>query len=302
MGLSDNAGGRTGLEPRWTPQIEIIESALESSLNDLPENAEAGLISAMRYAVGAGGKRLRPRLLLATVESLGLRSENALDAACAVELVHCASLVLDDLPAMDDASLRRGRRSVHLEFGEATAILVTHGLLAEAFRLIASNCRLMGLGGSETAEAVAFLATQVGVGGMVGGQAMDLSQDTVDAPETVLEEICRRKTASLICACVRIGGLLGRASDEILEALDLFAEKFGIAFQIRDDILDVLVTEEAAGKNVRQDQSNATLARRLGVDEARLLAESFERQALSALEGLKIDSGALKEHVLRHAD
>jgi len=278
-----------------------VEKSLERVVAAACVGAETGIANALWYAVGVNGKRLRPQLVIATAESLGFKGEDVIDAACALELVHCASLVLDDLPAMDDASIRRGRTAVHLEFGEATAILVTHALLAEAFRLVACNCSETGLSASKTAMTVALLAKQIGLTGMIGGQAMDLSLATVDAPETVLEMVCRCKTASLFCACVLAAGHLCRASDDVLEGLELFAERLGMAFQIRDDILDISASQETAGKNVDQDRRGTTLARRLGVDEALLRARAFEKEALTVLGDLDIDPVPLEALMSRIA-
>jgi len=291
------ASERERSNPRLRQNYAMVETALEQVVTAACDGADPGIAGALRYAVGTGRKRLRPQLVLATALALGGEATHVVDAACAMELLHCASLVLDDLPAMDNASLRHGRATAHLEFGEPIAILVTHAMLAEAIRLIAANCSEIGLSAQETASIVTLVTRLVGPRGMIGGQTLDLSPTTPDQPQEVLENVCRLKTASLFRACVQVAGLLYRASEDILEGLDLFAERFGLAFQIRDDILDVVATEETIGKNIGQDRRGATLVHRLGIDGARLRARSLELDALTGLGGIDLDKEPLSAFV-----
>jgi len=236
-----------------------------------------GLVLAMEYSLMAGGKRLRPALALGAARVLGARDEVALPAACALEMIHTYSLIHDDLPAMDNDDLRRGKPTAHKAFGEATAILAGDALLTLAFEVLAEagNC-----------EVIREIAQASGVGGMAGGQFIDLESEGKQIGLEELREIHRCKTGALIRVAVRAGALLAGATPQALAALTAYGEHIGLAFQIADDILDVVGDEAAIGKPVGSDVANAkaTYPAILGLERARDLAREAADAALAALE------------------
>ena len=240
---------------------------------------------AMRYPVFAGGKRLRPALLLAALRSLDGDERRGWHAAAAVELIHTYSLVHDDLPAMDDDDLRRGRPTCHVEFGEATAILVGDALLTRAFELLAT---LPDVPAGARAAVCAEVAGAAGSHGMIAGQLLDLHAEGSSPDAAQLERIHRLKTGALIRASVTSGGILAGASPGESEALRSFGESLGLAFQIVDDLLDVQgdtqVLGKTAGKDARADK--ATFPAVWGLEESRRQAEAAAERARSALRPL----------------
>ncbi len=257
-----------------------FEAALATYLP--AEHAIPGrLHSAMRYAVLAGGKRIRPRLVYATGELFDPQ-HSALDAAAvAVELIHGYSLVHDDLPAMDDDSLRRGRATVHVAFDEATAILAGDALQALAFRVLA-----VAPADAETRSAlVATLADAAGSLGMCGGQQLDMDATGRKLDQDSLHRLHGMKTGALIRASVRMGGLIGGADAILLDRLDGFADVLGLAFQIRDDILDVESDAAQLGKTTGKDaaQDKATYVSLLGLAASRALLVELSEQMKTAL-------------------
>lgn len=247
---------------------ERADAALARALPD-PDSAPPGLHAAMRHAVLLGGKRMRPLLVYATGAMFDANDE-VLDApAVAVELIHAYSLVHDDLPAMDDDALRRGQPTVHVAFGEATAILAGDALQSLAFSALTGAARDPRV----TVELVSTLAGAAGARGMCGGQALDVNatgaSGLLTAPE--LERLHALKTGALIRAAVRMGGLCGGASSEDLAASDRFAQALGLAFQVRDDILDVEGDSATLGKTAGKDaaQAKATFPGLLGMQASR---------------------------------
>jgi len=244
-----------------------------------------GLHGAMRYAVLGDGKRMRPQLVYATGAVIGA-DDMCLDApACAVELIHAYSLIHDDLPAMDDDDMRRGRPSTHKAYDEATAILAGDALQALAFEALAQNPAL-----THDAEArlrcVHTLSQATGSSGMVGGQALDMAAENRPVTLEELEAIHRMKTGALLRACVLLACDCTPALEpERRNALDRFADRIGLAFQVRDDILDVEGDTETLGKRQRSDtaQHKATYPALLGMDEAKARAERLYEQAMEAL-------------------
>jgi geranylgeranyl diphosphate synthase type II len=264
----------------------LVEEALEKYLPRHADSPAARIYEAMRYAVLAGGKRLRPILVIATAEALKSRPAAVMKAACAVELVHTCSLILDDLPSMDNASLRRGQATSHLVFGEATAILAADALLMLAFQLVAENCAEAGLPTDAASRAVKSLADYVGPEGMIGGQEADLEIVGREASFETLEYICSHKTGALFTACVRLGGILARARNFEMEALENYAKNLGLAFQVRDDILDVVGTADKLGKDVAQDSNRTTFASQFGLESARKAVRDLTQVAASSLDAL----------------
>ncbi len=242
------------------------------------------LFEAMRYSLLAGGKRLRPILCLAACELVGSRVEAALDAACAIEMVHTMSLIHDDLPAMDDDDLRRGRPTCHRRFGEDIAILAGDGLLVLAFETLARPGP--GVEAARALRAVAEPARAAGPAGMVAGQVVDLrSAGRDDVPVQVLDWIHRNKTARLMEASVVIGSILGGADEPSVASLRIYGAETGLAFQIADDILDVTSTLEALGKRPGRDDRarKVTYPRLLGLEESIQAAHAHVAQAIAAL-------------------
>ena len=272
---------------RWRTRVE---AALDAALPD-PAQDPRRLHAAMRHGVLNGGKRMRPLLVYATGSALGA-SDAALDAAAvAVELVHCYSLVHDDLPAMDDDALRRGQPTVHVAFDEATAILAGDALQALAFEQLATA----PLAADVRIAMLAELARAAGVAGMCGGQALDIDATgrAIDLP--ALERLHALKTGALLRCAVRLGALAGQAAPAQAAALDRYAEALGLAFQIRDDLLDIEGDAATLGKTAGKDQAQdkATFPALLGsaASHARLQALSAQMQA--ALGALAIETGAL---------
>jgi len=268
-------------------QRSLIETALAGYLqreSDVPP----ALLEAMRYCLLGGGKRLRPLLVLLAAEACGGHVQIALPAACAVEMVHCYSLVHDDLPSMDNDDLRRGRPTAHKQFGEATAILVGDALLTLAFQVLADEVQPADL----AVECSRVLAHAAGAAGMVGGQLEDLAWEHRDGGGLdVLQDIHRRKTGALFGAAVRMGGLIGlhdssaQGASATLAALDRFASELGLAFQISDDLLDVEGQTVLAGKGVGKDAARGKLTypSMLGIGESRQRLRDHCRAARQSL-------------------
>lgn len=251
------------------------EAALEAYLNTWT-NVPPVLLEAARYSLFAGGKRLRPALALAAAEVIAGDDAVALPAACALEMIHTYSLVHDDLPAMDDDDLRRGKPTCHVKYGEATAILVGDALQTMAFDVLSQ---------AGSACAVGELARAAGVSGMVGGQQYDLSAEGQALTLEALQNIHACKTGALIRVSLRLGAILAGADDARLDALSAYGEQLGLAFQITDDILDVTGDQAALGKTVGSDAANgkSTYPALVGLDRARQLAREAVDSAIGAL-------------------
>jgi geranylgeranyl diphosphate synthase type II len=259
-------------------QVEVYISGLRFS----EEALTSGLEEAMRYSLLAGGKRIRPVLALATARAVGLQEGEVLPLAGAIELIHTYSLIHDDLPAMDDDSLRRGQPTCHVKFGEDVAILAGDGLYAEAFRHLLTHQRSAP---ERVILAAAELATATGVNGMVGGQYADVSPDT-PAGADALRRLHELKTGRLIGASVLCVLLLGGlAEGRATMAFRRFAAELGVLFQIVDDILDVTGTDAALGKPRGSDERHGkqTYVSEFGIDRARELAGESHRMAMEAL-------------------
>ncbi len=266
---------------------DLIEGYLESLrfLRGDPGDEQAagteGLIEAMRYSLLAGGKRIRPVLALATAESLGRDPQELLPTAAAIELTHTYSLIHDDLPAMDDDELRRGRPTCHVVYGEDTAILAGDALFAEAVRLI---CDEQGSGPRVQLGMLTELSRAAGVPGMVGGQYLDLQGEGHDSIGA-LRRVHSLKTGRLIACAVRCALVLAEPDPETWGHYDRFAQKLALLFQIVDDILDVEVTEDELGKMIGADEraGKATYVSLLGIDEARARAEHAHAEVITTL-------------------
>ena len=270
---------------------------VEVELNNLLPSAAsepAKIHQAIRWSVFAGGKRFRPALLLATGVAFDATVDELLRTACAFEMIHTYSLIHDDLPAMDDDDLRRGRPTCHVRFDEATAILAGDALQSLAFRSIAADGRLDP---QTRIILISELAEAAGTPeGMVAGQALDMEAETRQVNGTQLEEIHRLKTGALIVAAARCGAIIGKADEIELGAITSYAAHLGLLFQITDDFLDVTATAEDLGKTPGKDaQSNkATYPGLYGMEETRAAAVEAHRAACAALEKIDRDTDVLR--------
>ncbi|HEU0017982.1 MAG TPA: farnesyl diphosphate synthase [Methyloceanibacter sp.] len=269
-------------------ELERIAGLIEARLDALlaPEpgpSGQARLIEAMRYAALGGGKRLRPFLLIESARLFGVAEEGALDAGAALECVHCYSLAHDDLPAMDDDAVRRGRPTAHIAFGEATAILAGDALLTLAFDILSRPSTHPDA--SVRVELMGLLAQAAGVGGMVGGQALDLAAEGQRIGPMEVARMQAMKTGALFAFACDAGAVLGRADSVAREALAAYAAAFGQAFQLADDLLDAEGDEAAVGKAVAKDarRGKATLVALLGIEPARARLKALVDDAEAAL-------------------
>ena len=260
-------------------QLLRVERALEAWV---PGDAPAGLGEAMRYGVLDGGKRLRPLLVLAACEAVAGQDEAAVRAAVAVELIHAYSLIHDDMPCMDNDVLRRGKPTVHVQFGEAQAMLAGDAMQALAFDVLTPDS---GVAPALQARLVSLLARSAGHAGMAGGQAIDLASIGQPLSESDLRDMHRRKTGALLQASVLMGAACGPCHAGCWQALGDYGAAVGLAFQVVDDILDVTQESEKLGKTAGKDQNHnkPTYVSALGLDAARAHAEALRLQAHEAL-------------------
>ena len=273
---------------------EVVTRALGHFLVVDDETPEKCLTEAMRYVVLAGGKRIRPFLVTASSGLFNVSESSALRTAAAVEMVHCYSLVHDDLPAMDNDDLRRGQPTCHIKYDEATAILAGDALLTKAFEILANPATHPDP--KVRCELIEELAKAVGEKGMVGGQILDLlsKQRTLDKPEVT--RLQRMKTGELIAVSCEAGAILGKAPEAVRHALRAYAHDLGLAFQIVDDLLDVEGNETDVGKKTGKDKAagKATFVSLLGIEHARKRAEMLAEQAAQHLEIFKEKADPLR--------
>ena len=263
------------------PLRQQIDAALAQHVNYGPD-CPPHLAEAIRHSLLAPGKRLRPLLVLMSAKACGCVYERAMPAACAVEMVHTYSLIHDDLPAMDDDDMRRGRPSCHAKYGEATAILAGDALLAQAFEVLATHTQPPAV----AARCCAELAKAAGPENLVGGQEDDLKAGLAERNLDFVERIHRRKTGAMIRVSLRLGGIVGGASKEQLAALDRYGQNLGLAFQIVDDLLDHEGSEAALGKRAGKDHDHGkvTYPALLGADASRDRARRLIDEAIVALD------------------
>ncbi|MBQ7751683.1 MAG: polyprenyl synthetase family protein [Clostridia bacterium] len=261
---------------------KITEDALKeyTKTADLPQKR---LYDAMNYSLFAGGKRLRPMIMLMTAKMLKTPFERVIPFACAMEMIHTYSLIHDDLPAMDNDDLRRGKPTNHKVFGEAEAILAGDALLTKAFEIV-SGYDAEGVDRTSVLRAINVLAKSAGADGMVGGQDIDMGGDLSDLEK--LKFMHSLKTGAIIRASGVIGAILSGAKDAEIKAIDEYCYNLGIAFQIQDDILDVLGNEETLGKTIGSDADNnkSTYVTLCGIDKAQRLQEKYIEKAKASLD------------------
>jgi geranylgeranyl diphosphate synthase type II len=270
-----------------TEQLMAARRQIDSALDRYTEfsaDCPQHLRDAIRYSLLAPGKRLRPTLALFAAEACGGLHETAMPAACAVEMIHAYSLVHDDLPAMDDDDLRRGRPTCHKAFGEAVAILAGDALLTLAFEVLSKDVQPPEV----AAKCCSALAQAAGAANLVGGQADDLAVEFLAEDIHTLEAIHRRKTGAMFLVSLQLGGLTAGADADQQAALERYGRKIGLAFQISDDLLDVEGDESAMGKRVGKDSQHGklTFPGLLGVEESRRRASRLIDEACAALEPL----------------
>ena len=267
---------------QWNERIKLIEAALLKELG-----AETALVprlaESMEYSLMAGGKRLRPILVMAAADAVGARGTDFVQAACGIEMIHTYSLIHDDLPAMDNDEYRRGKLTNHKVFGGGLAILAGDALLTQAFEVI---LRQQGVPAQVLLEVLREMSIAAGPNGMVGGQVIDMLSEGKRISMEELRKMHMGKTGALFRAAIRSGAILGGASEAQLAALTTYADCFGLAFQITDDILDVVGDEAVIGKPVGSDERNekSTYVTLTSLDEAKKLAADTVQQALEALE------------------
>jgi farnesyl diphosphate synthase len=274
----------TALDRALTATAAEVDAALEQLLPP-PAGSYGRVQEAMRYAVFAGGKRLRPFLVRASAGLFGLSSAAAMRAGAAIEVLHTYSLVHDDLPCMDDDVLRRGKPTTHVQFDEATAVLAGDGLLTFAFEILADPATHASP--AVRCQLIAGLARAAGSEGMVGGQMMDMLAPDKSFDSQAVMELQRLKTGALFEFACEAGPILGEAGGEARETLRAYARDFGLTFQITDDLIDTVSSAGAAGKSVGKDeaQGKATLVSIFGVEGARAKAAELAERAASHLAG-----------------
>jgi geranylgeranyl diphosphate synthase, type II len=275
---------KSALVDRWLDRLLPSESETPSTIHQ-----------AMRYSIFAGGKRLRPILTIATGEIFEAAEEQLLPAACSIEMIHTYSLIHDDLPAMDNDDMRRGRPTNHVVYGEAMAILAGDGLLTQAFRTLADY---RSSNGSIKVRVISEVAKAAGTTrALIGGQVLDIQSEGKNLTAEELEVIHRAKTGALITCAVRIGAIIGGANEGELRALTEFGEKAGLSFQVADDLLDQTATSEELGKTPGKDLASrkATYAALYGVDGAREMAGRLSQEAITAARSVGRDTRMLQE-------
>lgn len=268
-------------------KASLVHQHLDYLTNRL-DNVPEVLIESIRYSLLAGGKRLRPIFVLATLEALGKDEKIGLPFACAIEMIHTYSLVHDDLPAMDDDDYRRGKLTNHKVYGEAMAILAGDALLTEAFGLMARGAKEADLPKDRLIRILEEAVKSAGARGMIGGQVRDILSEDQLIDQNQLEEIHRHKTGDLIAFSIRTGAHLGGASADTLAALTDFAYQIGLAFQIQDDILDVVGSQELIGKPVGSDKEKqkATYPAIIGLEASKQKLQQLTENAKQCIQGL----------------
>lgn len=274
---------------------QLVEDLL---IDMLPKTAvyQKSVIDSMEYSLKAGGKRLRPILLIEACRALGGDVKKAYPFACAVEMIHTYSLIHDDLPAMDDDDLRRGKPTNHKVFGEGIAILAGDGLLNYAHELMIKSI-VEDIENKSLPRAAYEISNAAGVYGMIGGQCADLEGEGKPVDLKTLEFIHRHKTGALITAPLKAGAIIGGATKEQLESIEKYGEAIGLAFQITDDILDVVGDEKSLGKKVGSDEANekSTYPSIYGLEESRKMAREQLEKALKQLEAFKDEADFFRE-------
>ena len=283
------------LKELWNERRELVEQQLVKELAQEPPLDET-LAAAMKYSLMAGGKRLRPILLMAAADAVGAKGTDYLTAGCALEMLHTYSLIHDDLPAMDNDDYRRGKLTNHKVYGDGMAVLAGDALLTLAFEVLT---RQQYTDAATLLRVVKEISTAAGMNGMVGGQAIDLESEGKHIDMETLRRMHMGKTGALFRAALRSGAILAGADEKKLAALTDYAEKFGLAFQITDDILDVVGDEKLIGKPVGSDVRNekSTYVTLTSLEEAQKLAKETVDGAVAALQDFGPEADFLRQLV-----
>lgn len=276
--------------------FESHRAMVDRHLAEIAAGVEAPekLRAPLRQAMTSPGKRVRAILTMAVAEALGTRGEKLLDAAAAMEMIHASSLILDDLPAMDDAVMRRGAPALHRAFGEDLAILAAVALLNHSYGLVAQNHATMKPRRWSAQQVVQRVVEAVGWNGTVAGEAVDLHSEESPLDFDTLEFIHSRKTGALFVAAASVGGMLSNADAAMLQRIEIYAKNLGLAFQITDDILDVTADAAQLGKDVGKDQQRLTFVKLAGVDGARKLTAELVETSLAAIDRLSAAADPLR--------
>ncbi len=274
-------------------KINIINEELSKYLPKT-ENPQKNIYDAMGYSLFAGGKRLRPVIMLLVCDMLGGKTEEVLPFACAMEMIHTYSLIHDDLPSMDNDDLRRGKPTNHKVFGEAMAILAGDALLNKAFEIVSSKTYKNP---KNALRAISILSNSSGTEGMIGGQVIDIESENKSISSDELLYLHSLKTGAIIRSSGVIGAVMSNAKDEEINAIDNFCYNLGIAFQIQDDLLDVLGNSELLGKNTGSDEENqkTTFITLFGVEKAKNAVNDYTEKAISSLDIFGGKENTLKE-------
>jgi geranylgeranyl diphosphate synthase type II len=277
----------------------IVEEALNRFF-PRPEGPATDVVEAMRYSLFAGGKRLRPILCMAGASAVGGDESNALPVACALELIHTYSLIHDDLPAMDDDDMRRGKPTCHKVFGDAVAVLAGDGLLTEAFHLMGRGDVSGHVSPPVLLEAITMIASAAGNQGMVGGQVVDIQSEGKGVDASLVEFIHTHKTGALITASVASGALIGGGTAGQVASMKAYGQKIGLAFQIADDILDIEGDTRTLGKGVGNDarKKKITFPSVLGLEKSKETQQSLIKDAVDLLESFDHRADPLREIAL----
>ena len=270
---------------------------IDDHLRGLAESVPAPMTIAepIRRAMQSPGKRVRGLLLIAAGEAHGARAERLADAAAAMEMIHTSSLILDDLPAMDDAQLRRGEPALHRAYGEDLAILSAVALLNHAYGLVSRNHASLSPRRWSAADAVQRVVDAVGWDGTIAGEAVDLHSEQAPLDFNTLEFIHSRKTGALFVAAAAVGAMLANADAAAVRRIEIYAKNLGLAFQITDDILDVTGTAEELGKDVGKDEEKLTFVKLAGVEGARQLAGELVETSLTAIAPMRAAADPLRQ-------
>ncbi|HUP46022.1 MAG TPA: polyprenyl synthetase family protein [Thermoanaerobaculia bacterium] len=271
----------------------LIDEHLRELAGSVP--APPPLSDPIREALASAGKRVRGVLTIAVGEALGAGAQKLLDAAAAMEMIHASSLILDDLPAMDDAMLRRGRPALHRAHGEDLAILTAVALLNHAYGLVAKNHAALSPRRWSAGDVVQRLVDAVGWDGTIAGEAVDLHSGQRALDLDTLEFIHSRKTGALFVAAAAVGAMLANADAATVRRIEIYAKNLGLAFQITDDVLDVTGTAEELGKDVGKDEQKLTFVKLAGVDGARQLAGELVETSLAAIATMRTSADPLRQ-------